>query len=297
MAEKKDLTRLETVNAEVNKFNGTGNSFISKAIENFKEKHGILKFNNEEGFLEIDGIKFNISVVFDDVSEQNENIYLMSFIWFEIENINQIDKNMIELKRTFPTFFKLKKNAEELQESIKTDEDGYIMIGESNKAYKNIKEFKEIITLANKLISKEDIIKMIEEFDNYLTNLRFATIESSPIKEQKSNGGRFQTKTFTSGVNTFKIKILSESYESQSYATLSILGDNGYEVLESYNPKRDFKIDIAYKTDYSKFAFAPILKHLEEIATKYDIVETQRKEQQNKAVAVQKKDKKPKHSM
>lgn len=88
------------------------------------------------------------------------------------------------------------------------------------------------------------------------------------IKPSSSNGGRFQDVILTNDKKEkFRIYILSESHESQSYARLYKWTDQkGWEIITSKNPKRDYGIDISYKSSYHVGAFDRIISDLTSIA-------------------------------
>lgn len=88
------------------------------------------------------------------------------------------------------------------------------------------------------------------------------------IKSSSSNGGRFQDIIIVNEKKEkFRIYILSESHESQSYARLyKWTNEKGWEVITSKNPKRDYKIDISHQSGYPQSAFNRIISDLTAIA-------------------------------
>jgi hypothetical protein len=88
------------------------------------------------------------------------------------------------------------------------------------------------------------------------------------IKPSSSNGGRFQDIIIVNEKKEkFRIYILSESHESQSYARLyKWTNEKGWEVITSKNPKRDYKIDISHQSGYPQSAFNRIISDLTAIA-------------------------------
>lgn len=96
-------------------------------------------------------------------------------------------------------------------------------------------------------------------------------IEDLGIQSCSSNGGRKKTVLFQNEKKErFRIRILSESFESQSFAILEKWTDaNGFSVIIRKNPKADFQIDISYKDNYSASAFEPIVKDLKRISESF----------------------------
>lgn len=88
------------------------------------------------------------------------------------------------------------------------------------------------------------------------------------IKPSSSNGGRFQDVILVNDKKEkFRIYVLSESHESQSYARLSKwTSEKGWEIITSKNPKRDYGIDISYQSGYSQGSFNRIISDLTAIA-------------------------------
>lgn len=94
-------------------------------------------------------------------------------------------------------------------------------------------------------------------------------IDDPGIKEKQSNGGRTQTLLFKVGKVFWKLIIHSESYSFQSYIRLySGDGVNNWIIIKSGNPKKDYNIDIAYHSSYSKLVFNPIIEDYKKIILK-----------------------------
>jgi hypothetical protein len=263
---KKQLEELQKLSME-----------LYSPIKDIREQLNIIvKESNEkicdEGFITIDDIEFNISLVFDDTSYNKEDncLYIMNLFFAEIIS-NKSDRF---LRNNFPSFFKLQKEIDRLNQN-KT---GYIAIGKKANVskendvswtFKNIKEFN---VFANKYYENtiELYTKIIEEIKNYSDNLKILTISDTKIVNEYSNGRRSQEVLFKCNNNLFKISIVSESYESQSYGTLELqTKSDGWSELKSINPKRDYRIDISYSTNYNQNIFAKkIIEDFKELATK-----------------------------
>ena len=100
----------------------------------------------------------------------------------------------------------------------------------------------------------------------------FELLDDTGIVEKLSNGGRKQDILFASKDRLYKISHLSESIERQSFSILYVKDKNGWTTLLRKNPKRDFGIDIAYSSCYSKNTFNKITKLFIEKAKKIDKV-------------------------
>ncbi len=87
------------------------------------------------------------------------------------------------------------------------------------------------------------------------------TIKDSGIVRKHSNGGRNQEIIYKNPHGEqFRILIHSESYSFQSYARLyKWVGDKGWKIITSTNPKGDYGIDISDSTTYSPYAFDRII--------------------------------------
>lgn len=97
--------------------------------------------------------------------------------------------------------------------------------------------------------------------------MKLKKVLDTGIVKGNSNGERKQELIFENEVNEkYRITIESESYEAQSYARLcKWTNHEGWQQITSKNPKRDYNIDIAYKTDYSQSTFDPIIRDLKKI--------------------------------
>ncbi len=103
--------------------------------------------------------------------------------------------------------------------------------------------------------------------------MQLEEILNEGIKEGYSNGARYQTVIlkckklhFDNVFEKYKIDIKSESHESQSYARLLKWTDNnGWCLIVEKNPKRDYQIDISYKTPVLKSSFKVIIDDLKKL--------------------------------
>ena len=138
---------------------------------------------------------------------------------------------------------------------------------EINKSLEKLstKKLKEILGI----IYMEDSNK--DTKDNKITKITkktekdpFANIEiidDTGIVEKHSNGGRTQTILMKHNNLFWKLIIHSESYIAQSYIRLysSSTLDN-WNLIKCGNPKRDYEIDISYRTQYLRSEFNIIIK-------------------------------------
>lgn len=91
-------------------------------------------------------------------------------------------------------------------------------------------------------------------------------LDNPGIKELKSNGGRNQVMLLEHNGILYKINILSESYESQSYGRLYVLNKNNeLTLLKLINPNRDYNIDISYRDSYPSTSFEPIINDFKKL--------------------------------
>lgn len=98
---------------------------------------------------------------------------------------------------------------------------------------------------------------------------RFKIQDDTGIKKLSSNGGRSQKLLLEYNDNIYKIQICSESHEKQSFGKLSLLNNqNDWTILKVINPKGDYDIDIAYKNNYLKNVFKPIIDDFKKLIKK-----------------------------
>ena len=96
-------------------------------------------------------------------------------------------------------------------------------------------------------------------------------VRNEGIKKLHSNGKRRQEIIIKNDKEEkFKIVIVSESYDFQSFARLSKWTDNdGWQVITSANPKKDYGIDIAYSSSYEPSAFKPIIEDFAQLIQEF----------------------------
>jgi len=103
--------------------------------------------------------------------------------------------------------------------------------------------------------------------------MKLITIKDSGIKEEHSNGGRDQEIIWKIKETNEKFRLLihSESYDFQSYYRLYKWNNenNKWNIITSGNPSKDYSIDIAYRRQYSAYAFDPIIKDMKKIAKEF----------------------------
>ena len=140
----------------------------------------------------------------------------------------------------------------------------------------NFKKMKleDLKKLAMEKISnskKEVLINFLETFESSkkLNPIeKIETIDDKGIIKCKSNDGKRQTILFKCGKLFWKLDILSESYDFQSYIKLYSSPDLGYWTLvKKGNPKRDYNISLAYK-DYTQFAYSEIIRDYKKLIEK-----------------------------
>ena len=140
----------------------------------------------------------------------------------------------------------------------------------------NFKKMKleDLKKLAMEKISnskKEVLINFLETFESSkkLNPIeKIETIDDTGIIKCKSNDGKRQTILFKYGKLFWKLDILSESYDFQSYIKLYSSPDLGYWTLvKNGNPKRDYNISLAYR-DYTQFAYSEIIRDYKKLIKK-----------------------------
>ena len=140
----------------------------------------------------------------------------------------------------------------------------------------NFKKMKleDLKKLATEKISnskKEILINFLETFESSkkLNPIeKIETIDDTGIIKCNSNDGKRQTILFKCKNLFWKLDILSESYDFQSYIKLYSSPDLGYWTLvKKGNPKRDYNISLAYK-DYTQFAYSEIIKDYKNLIKK-----------------------------
>ena len=140
----------------------------------------------------------------------------------------------------------------------------------------NFKKMKleDLKKLAMEKISnskKEVLINFLETFESSkkLNPIeKIETIDDTGIIKCNSNDGKRQTILFKCGKLFWKLDILSESYDFQSYIKLYSSPDLGYWTLvKKGNPKRDYNISLAYK-EYTQFAYSEIIRDYKKLIEK-----------------------------
>lgn len=140
----------------------------------------------------------------------------------------------------------------------------------------NFKKMKleDLKKLAMEKISnskKEVLINFLETFESSkkLNPIeKIETIDDTGIIKCNSNDGKRQTILFKCKNLFWKLDILSESYDFQSYIKLYSSPDLGYWTLvKKGNPKRDYNISLAYR-DFTQFAYSEIIRDYKKLIEK-----------------------------
>ena len=140
----------------------------------------------------------------------------------------------------------------------------------------NLKKMKleDLKKLATEKIlnsKKEILINFLETFESSkkLNPIKkIEIIDDTGIIKCKSNDGKMQTILFKCENLFWKLVILSESYDFQSYIKLYSSPDLGYWTLvKNGNPKRDYNISLAYK-EYTQFAYSEIIRDYKKLIKK-----------------------------
>lgn len=140
----------------------------------------------------------------------------------------------------------------------------------------NLKKMKleDLKKLATEKIlnsKKEILINFLETFESSkkLNPIKkIETIDDTGIIKCKSNDGKMQTILFKCENLFWKLVILSESYDFQSYIKLYSSPDLGdWTLIKKGNPKRDYNISLAYR-EYTQFAYSEIIKDYKKLIEK-----------------------------
>ena len=140
----------------------------------------------------------------------------------------------------------------------------------------NFKKMKleDLKKLAMEKISnskKEVLINFLETFESSkkLNPIeKIETIDDTGIIKCNSNDGKRQTILFKCKNLFWKLDILSESYNFQSYIKLYSSPDLNYWILvKKGNPKRDYNISLAYR-DFTQFAYSEIIRDYKKLIEK-----------------------------
>lgn len=231
-------------------------------------------FSNEE-FINVNGILFNLSLVVDDLNEFSKyknNFYVYNLCFAEIENDNT--DNKLLLKKHFPSFIKLQEKLKNRPNEFFIGEDVEFEDEEDHEAiiFRDVIIFgKYLISIMNKAERDSLLNDFYQEIVTYLESIKLFEIDNSGIVECYSNSGKKQDILIKSiKGNLYKISILSESYESQSYGNLSIKDVKGFTLLKQINPKRDYGINLSYSKTYSKDAFKKIISDFKDLIIKIE---------------------------
>lgn len=140
-----------------------------------------------------------------------------------------------------------------------------------------LEDLKKLATEKILNSKKEILINFLETFESSKksnpiekieTIKKIETIDDTGIIKCKSNDGKMQTILFKCGKLFWKLVILSESYDFQSYIKLYSSPDLGYWTLvKNGNPKRDYNISLAYR-DYTQFAYSEIIRDYKKLIKK-----------------------------
>ena len=134
-----------------------------------------------------------------------------------------------------------------------------------------LEDLKKLATEKIPNSKKEVLINFLETFESSkkLNPIeKIETIDDTGIIKCNSNDGKRQTILFKCKNLFWKLDILSESYDFQSYIKLYSSPDLGYWTLvKKGNPKRDYNISLAYK-DYTQFAYSEIIKDYKKLIEK-----------------------------
>ena len=140
----------------------------------------------------------------------------------------------------------------------------------------NLKKMKleDLKKLATEKIlnsKKEILINFLETFESSkkLNPIKkIEIIDDTGIIKCKSNDGKMQTILFKCENLFWKLVILSESYDFQSYIKLYSSPDLGdWTLIKKGNPKRDYNISLAYR-EYTQFAYSEIIKDYKKLIEK-----------------------------
>ena len=140
----------------------------------------------------------------------------------------------------------------------------------------NLKKMKleDLKKLATEKIlnsKKEILINFLETFESSkkLNPIeKIETIGDTGIIKCNSNDGKRQTILFKCKNLFWKLDILLESYDFQSYIKLYSSPDLCYWTLvKKGNPKRDYNISLAYR-DFTQFAYSEIIRDYKKLIEK-----------------------------
>lgn len=140
-----------------------------------------------------------------------------------------------------------------------------------------LEDLKKLATEKILNSKKEILINFLETFESSKksnpiekieTIKKIEIIDNTGIIKCRSNDGKRQTLLFKCENLFWKLDILSESYDFQSYIKLYSSPDLGHWTLvKNGNPKRDYNISLAYK-DYTQFAYSVIISDYKKLIKK-----------------------------
>ena len=140
-----------------------------------------------------------------------------------------------------------------------------------------LEDLKKLATEKILNSKKEILINFLETFESSKksnpiekieTIKKIEIIDDTGIIKCRSNDGKRQTLLFKCENLFWKLDILSESYDFQSYIKLYSSPDLGHWTLvKNGNPKRDYNISLAYK-DYTQFAYSVIISDYKKLIKK-----------------------------
>lgn len=100
-------------------------------------------------------------------------------------------------------------------------------------------------------------------------------IKDTGIIEKNNNGSRDREIIWKNPYGEkFRVLIHSQSYDFQSYAKVYKWNEsnNEWNIISSANPKRDYGIELAYKQNYSQYAFDPILRDFKKLVKEFSSI-------------------------
>lgn len=129
-------------------------------------------------------------------------------------------------------------------------------------------------------LKKEELVNIILELQKNMVdssalapNNIFEILIEKQLYQGNSNGAWLYAITYKVNNKIWKIEINSESYVSQSYIRLYRLGnDEKWNLIHFGNPKRDYEIDISYKSEgaFPKNIFDGIIKDYKDLILKFN---------------------------
>jgi hypothetical protein len=259
-------------------------SKLDKSILKLKDKENQIvtnsngKIDNEEFLNLLNTISFNLSFSFDNISyDKTFDCYFINNLYYA--EINKTILTHEEITKHFPSFYKIKNEISNLKkekehliainppknnfafDTLYDNDESYL------KSFSSIEEFKDYLKKYENISSLYS--NLLKEIETYIKNENLFIISDSGIKICYHNGGRSQEILFKNNNNLFKISILSQFIEKQSYGVLyKDTNKAGWMELKRINPKRDYQINLTNKYDFKENAFEKIIKDFFDIAKK-----------------------------